>query len=125
VTTLLLHGFTGSSQAWGEGLVDALTSAVGPPVLIDLPGHGRHAGETDPARFTLEGAFRIIEDASAGEPMDLVGYSMGGRVALAFAATHPERVRRLVEDERFQRWHGRSDAAEKRWMCSTGAQGGQ
>jgi len=34
--------------------------------------------------------------ASAGRPVDIVGFSFGGRVALAFAAAHPKSVRRLV-----------------------------
>ena len=96
MTTLLLHGFMGSSQAWGEGLVDGLASVGRPPALVDLPGHGRHAGETNPDHFTLGTVFESIEEASAGEPVDLVGYSMGGRLALAFTAVRPEAVRSLV-----------------------------
>jgi 2-succinyl-6-hydroxy-2,4-cyclohexadiene-1-carboxylate synthase len=63
---------------------------------LDLPGHGRHSGETDPARFTLDAVERELLALTDGEPADLVGYSMGGRVALAFTARHPKRVRRLV-----------------------------
>lgn len=96
VTTLLLHGFTGSSQSWDEGLVDGLASSGRPPVLVDLPGHGRHVGDTDPRRFTLEHVFEVIADAAGGQVADLVGYSMGGRMALAYAATFPHRVGRLV-----------------------------
>ena len=96
MSTLLLHGFTGSSQSWDEGLIDALASLGPPPVLVDLPGHGRHAGDTEPDHFTLEAVFQSITEASAGEPVDLIGYSMGGRMALAYAATFPDRVRRLV-----------------------------
>lgn len=96
MSTLLLHGFTGSSQSWGDGLIDALASLGPPPVLVDLPGHGRHAGDTDPDHFTLEAVLESIGDASGGEPIDLVGYSMGGRLALAYAVAHPEAVRTLV-----------------------------
>lgn len=83
-------------MSWGDLIVDGLASAVGPPILVDLPGHGRHAGETDPARFTLRAVEEELLALTAEEPVDLVGYSMGGRVALAFTARHPERVRRLV-----------------------------
>jgi len=96
VSTLLLHGFTGSSQSWGEGIIDGLASLGPPPVLVDLPGHGRHGGDTDPDHFTLEAVLESIGDASGGEPIDLVGYSMGGRLALAYAVAHPEAVRTLV-----------------------------
>ena len=95
-TTLLLHGFTGSSQSWGAGLLDGLASLGRPPVLVDLPGHGRRAGASQPGRFTLEAVLESILDAAGHEPFDLVGYSMGGRMALALAARHPERVSRLV-----------------------------
>lgn len=92
---VLLHGFTGSSAAWGSAVVDGLAGAGLPPVLVDLPGHGRYAGETDPERFTLAATLELIE-AAGDWPADLVGYSMGARIALHFAVAHPEKVRRLV-----------------------------
>jgi len=106
--TLLLHGFTGSADAWPRPVLDALAAAGNAPVALDLPGHGQRAGETDPARFTMDavtgellaaadGATGAGGDPVAATPaVDLVGYSMGGRVALAFAVAHPARVRRLV-----------------------------
>ena len=96
LTTLLLHGFTGSSHSWGPIVVDGLASAVGAPVLVDLPGHGRHAGDVGPWRFTFEAVEAGIDALARGEPADLVGYSMGGRLALAYAVRNPRRVRRLV-----------------------------
>lgn len=93
---ILLHGFTGSSHSWGDPVVDGLASAVGPPVLVDLPGHGRHAGLVGAWRFTLEAVEAAVDAAAGEEPADLVGYSMGGRLALAFACRNPHRVRRLV-----------------------------
>lgn len=65
-------------------------------MLLDLPGHGRHAGDAAPWRFTPEAVEAEIGALAGGEPVDLVGYSMGGRFALAYAARNPERVRRLV-----------------------------
>ena len=69
---------------------------MGSPVLVDLPGHGRHAGDTAPERFTLEAVEVELLDLAGDGPLDLVGYSMGGRVALAFTARNPGKVRRLV-----------------------------
>jgi 2-succinyl-6-hydroxy-2,4-cyclohexadiene-1-carboxylate synthase len=92
---VLLHGFMGSAAAWGEGLVDGLTGAGLTPVLVDLPGHGREAERSDPSSFTLEALLAHL--GRAGDwPTDVVGYSMGGRIALHFAAAFPDRVRRLV-----------------------------
>jgi 2-succinyl-6-hydroxy-2,4-cyclohexadiene-1-carboxylate synthase len=85
----------GSAAAWGDPLLDGLAAAGMTPVLVDFPGHGRDVGRSDPAAFTLESVLGHL--GRAGDwPADLVGYSMGGRVALHFAAAFPERVRRLV-----------------------------
>lgn len=118
---VLLHGFTGSAAAWGEGIVDGLAGAGMPPVLLDLPGHGGDAGTVDPTAFTLSATLDGI--ASKGDwPADLVGYSMGARLALHFAAANPTRVRRLVlesgspglatEAEREERRRADSELAE-------------
>lgn len=64
----------------------------------DLPGFGDHdlchGAAFDPSQYVqwIEG-FRA---AIGAERVDLVGTSMGGAFAAAYAATHPERVRRLV-----------------------------
>lgn len=93
---MLVHGFTGSSASWGERIVGGLAAAGLPPVLVDLPGHGPTAARGGPpAPFRLDDALGAVAAAGAW-PGDLVGYSMGGRVALHFAAAYPDRVRRLV-----------------------------
>ena len=58
----------------------------------DLPGHG-DASERRPATF---GAVIAYLRALREDAFTLCGYSMGGRLALAFALAHPDRVRRLV-----------------------------
>lgn len=95
---VLVHGFTGSSESWGEGIVDGLTAAGHPPSLLDLPGHGRDArqGGARGVAATLDGALGVIGGAVGEGRADVVGYSMGGRLALHFAVEHAERVRRLV-----------------------------
>lgn len=93
---VLLHGFTGSSASWGDGLLDALSAAGLPPALVDAPGHGARAGETDPAAFTLDRVEALVDGAAGPGPVPLVGYSMGGRLALACAVRRPHRVSALV-----------------------------
>jgi 2-succinyl-6-hydroxy-2,4-cyclohexadiene-1-carboxylate synthase len=96
VTPLLLHGFTGSSQSWSQQIIDGLASSGRTPVPVDLPGHGRHIGETDPGRFTLESAFHELEDAAGPDPCPVAGYSMGGRIALNYAVCRRHRVSHLI-----------------------------
>lgn len=92
---VLAHGFTGSAASWTAEILSALTSAGRRVVAVDLPGHGARSDETAREAVTLEGALAVLERATAGR-MDLVAYSMGGRIALHFAARFPDRVRKLV-----------------------------
>jgi 2-succinyl-6-hydroxy-2,4-cyclohexadiene-1-carboxylate synthase len=93
-SAVLLHGFTGSSASWGDDLLGSVRRAGFSPAPIDLPGHGQEAiGYAEP---TLESALGIVDSALGSTPGVLIGYSMGGRIALHYAARHPERVERLV-----------------------------
>jgi 2-succinyl-6-hydroxy-2,4-cyclohexadiene-1-carboxylate synthase len=87
---VLLHGFTQTRQSWRR-TVAALGGryrALAP----DLPGHGQ-AAERRPASFAACAAY---VRALAGQPCILVGYSMGGRIALHAALAVPGLVERLV-----------------------------
>jgi len=95
VPVVLAHGFTGSSASWPDGILEGLASTGPRAVAVDLPGHGARTEEEGPGAFTLEAALAVLGSATTGR-MDLVAYSMGGRIALHFAARFPERVRRLV-----------------------------
>ncbi|MCA9878187.1 MAG: 2-succinyl-6-hydroxy-2,4-cyclohexadiene-1-carboxylate synthase [Thermomicrobiales bacterium] len=93
---VLLHGFTGSHETWLPLVTRfAETRLV---ATLDLPGHGR---SQLPSSQTWSFA-SVVDDlawliaALPGGAADLLGYSMGGRIALALAATHPDRVRNLV-----------------------------
>ena len=95
--TVLLHGFTGSSESWGDSLLSGLRSAGCLPVAVDLPGHGRNASIAQGDEVDLSDALVIVDDATKElASYDLVGYSMGGRIALHVALARPGRVRRLV-----------------------------
>lgn len=92
-TVTLLHGFTQTGAAWDElrGLLPGHLEVLAP----DLRGHGgnrRRPCDMDGCLDDLEALW-----ASHGAtPTHLVGYSMGGRLALHIAARRPELVRSLV-----------------------------
>lgn len=95
---LLLHGFTGTAQAWGGAILAGLARHAR-VLAVDLPGHGRSPGGTIPETYgvprIVDSLVRLLDDRGI-EAADWVGYSMGGRIALAAAVTEPNRVRRLV-----------------------------
>ncbi|MFF1880904.1 alpha/beta fold hydrolase [Pseudarthrobacter sp. NPDC058196] len=107
---LLLHGFSSSSKLnWEDtGWVAALLEAGRRVITVDLPGHGRSGAPEDrdsysPSRIRadlLQAAFdagaRPLHDGDPSSGLDVVGYSLGSRLAWEFAATQPELVHRLV-----------------------------
>lgn len=93
---LLLHGLASSLHTW-EPWARALDSTHR-IVRLDFPGHGLSgpdpAGDyRDPRTLRLLVA---LLDSLRIDRVDVVGNSMGGRIAWSFAAAHPERVRKLV-----------------------------
>ncbi|MFN8053377.1 MAG: alpha/beta fold hydrolase [Acidimicrobiales bacterium] len=88
---VLLHGFGQTGRCWGP-LAPALATDH-EVTALDLPGHGA-AGAI---RADLWTTADLVADAiEPDRPAALVGYSMGGRVALHVALAHPRSVRALV-----------------------------
>jgi pimeloyl-ACP methyl ester carboxylesterase len=107
---LLIHGFSASSKLnWEDtGWIPALLEAGRRVITVDLPGHGRSGAPEDmdsysPSRIRadlLQIAFdagaRPLRDGDPASGLDVVGYSLGSRLAWEFGATPPELVHRLV-----------------------------
>lgn len=94
---LLLHGFTGTKGTW-EGLVNDLKKDFR-VITIDLLGHGETDCPLDPTRYDITHAAKDLKellDKLNEEKVHLLGYSMGGRLALAFACLFPERIASLL-----------------------------
>jgi len=91
-----VHGFMGSSHDWTP-IVEAMTEEAY-CLTVDLPGHGQSLDRPS-YLYTMEGTTQALADVLDEAGIDrcsLVGYSMGGRVALYFSLFHPTRVRRVV-----------------------------
>jgi 2-succinyl-6-hydroxy-2,4-cyclohexadiene-1-carboxylate synthase len=93
-TLLALHGFTGESADF-----TALKAHLPTDIILrapDFPGHGAHRLQRNPLEYTMDAHLATIDGAAAGAKVTLLGYSMGGRLALHWALAHPEQVERLI-----------------------------
>lgn len=91
-----LHGFTGSHQDF-EPLKSLLNDDLIELVTPDWPGHGKNKNETNPQKYSVETHMDIItEAAGSSQRIILLGYSMGGRLALHWALNNPNRIQKLI-----------------------------
>jgi len=91
---VLLHGFLGCGEDWRTIMRDVLRDR--PCFAIELPGHG---AEPTPLPADFEACVRWLAEGletTVAHRCDLLGYSMGGRLALALAARCPGLVRRVA-----------------------------
>ncbi len=94
---LLLHGFTGSSRSWDD--VASRLAQRYRIIRADLPGHGKTEFTTQGSRYTMSAVAQDLAQlltACNAAPAHVLGYSMGGRLALFFALTYPSHVQRLI-----------------------------
>src|SRR5579885_472812 len=94
---MLVHGFTGCAQSWAH--IQPALAAHFRLVMPDLLGHGRTDSPADPARYRMERCVADLIgmlDALGIDRTHLLGYSMGGRVALAAALRYPRRIASLI-----------------------------
>jgi pimeloyl-ACP methyl ester carboxylesterase len=96
---VLLHGFALSAEVnWRlTGLLDSLPQEYR-MLALDQRGHGRSEKPHDPESYGLqfvEDVVRLLDELEI-EKAHIVGYSMGGGIALRLAADHPDRVRSIV-----------------------------
>ena len=107
---LLIHGFSSSSKLnWEDtGWLSALLAAGRRVITVDLPGHGRSGAPEDmdsysPSRIradllqiAFDAGVRPVREGDPSSGLDLIGYSLGSRLAWEFGATQPEIVHRIV-----------------------------
>ena len=94
---LLLHGFSGDKSNW-----ERLRSGLEPArrvIALDILGHGASDKPEDAADYHLDRVAVDIVDLLDQMDLDvahLLGYSMGGRLALSLALRYPQRFRSLI-----------------------------
>jgi pimeloyl-ACP methyl ester carboxylesterase len=86
---LYLHGFASSPGSSKAQFFAARLRTAG--ALVDIPDLA--AGDFE--HLTIGGQLRVVERAAAGDPVALIGSSLGGYLAALYAARHPE-VSRVV-----------------------------
>lgn len=94
---VMIHGLTTSSPVWDD-LAETMVDLGYRVLVYDLYGRG-YSDSVDGAHDTqmyLQQLDDLLADQGLDENLTIVGYSMGGTIATAFAATEPHRMMRLI-----------------------------
>jgi esterase len=91
---VLLHGLLGSSRNWQTA--GGALAAARRVYALDLRNHGLSPHADTMSYPSMEADVLAWLDAQATGPVELVGHSLGGKVAMLLACRHPARVARLV-----------------------------
>jgi hypothetical protein len=105
-----LHGFASSPESGKARFFGGRFAELGVPFMAPQLDEGNFEG------LTISGQLRVVDAAVAGEPVVLMGSSLGGYVAALYAARNMETVEKLVLlAPAFQfptRWRARYSAEE-------------
>ena len=96
-TLVLLHGFTGSTKTW-QHVVKTLPRTVR-CIMVDLIGHGETSAPENVKSYAMGFQIDILHELFQQLNLNkftLLGYSMGGRVALSYAVKYPENIEQLL-----------------------------
>ena len=98
---VLVHGFASTKETnWvSPGWVDTVTRAGGRAIALDNRGHGASTKLYDQARYhsaVMAEDVRALMDHLGLERADVMGYSMGARIAAFLALAHPARVHNVI-----------------------------
>lgn len=88
---VLIHGWAMHSGIW-RAFAKQLAQRY-QVICVDLPGHGRSEKSPD---FTLENISHQLQEILPSPSCTLIGWSLGGAVALDLASRFPERVKNLI-----------------------------
>ncbi|WP_413308031.1 2-succinyl-6-hydroxy-2,4-cyclohexadiene-1-carboxylate synthase [Bacillus sp. 1P10SD] len=92
-----LHGFTGDFTTWLPFVEE--WSRHSKVIIPDIIGHGQTESPDSLDFYNIEAVahnlYKLLDHIGV-EQVDVLGYSMGGRLALTFAILFPHRVRKLI-----------------------------
>lgn len=98
-TVLFLHGNSKCKEVFGKQLTDPTLSAYRLAAL-DLPGYGQSDDASDPkATYSMNGFAKVISEVADQQDysyMLIVGWSLGGHVAITLAKERPDLVAGLL-----------------------------
>lgn len=88
---VFLHGYLEAKEVW-QPLTDVLSNEFR-IITIDLPGHGHSgtAGELHTMEFIAEAVNEVLKSTEI-DRIVIIGHSLGGYAALAFAELYPEKL---------------------------------
>ena len=120
---LLLHGFTGDIQDFSS--VISLLSKNYCCLAVDLPGHGQTRVSGDESCYnmskTAQALIHLLDDLQIDKCL-LLGYSMGGRLALYMTLHFPERFEKVVLESASPGLKTEKDRSHRRQADSQTAQ---
>lgn len=91
---VLLHGASFNAEVWEKtGTTEAIASSGWRAISVDMPGFGK--SERGSFESVTPFLYRFTEEVGAKAAV-ILGASLGGKEALAYAVTYPERVIGLV-----------------------------
>ncbi len=94
---LMLHGFIGSSQKWSNCIQNVQADCR--CLVIDMPGHGKSIDLPDEAWYTFDMTTQLILNLLKKlhiNKYSILGYSMGGRIALNLVLRNPQYFNKAV-----------------------------
>lgn len=94
---VLLHGFSGDVHTWTD--IQAALAKKYQVIAVDILGHGRTDSPENFTRYKMEEVVQDLAEIFHKLKLTnvyLLGYSMGGRLALAFSLTYPEKVKHII-----------------------------
>lgn len=93
---VMLHGFTGSTKTWQYIAKQLSAYRI---IAIDAMGHGQTMAPVEVSLYEMAQQIARLEEVFVAldlHEFTLVGYSMGGRIALSYTVKYPQRVTKLI-----------------------------